>query len=97
MHTATCFDSKESSSGYSLNHIVGISSTVHILGSQKVYIEVDIRTALHYLGSQVLISSDGLSLYTFWDPRNVYIETDIRTALRYLGSQVLISSDGLSL
>jgi len=38
MHIATCFDSNELSSGYSLNHIVGTSITVHILGSQKVYI-----------------------------------------------------------
>jgi len=38
MHIATCFDSKESLSGYSLNNIVDTSSTVHILGSQKVYI-----------------------------------------------------------
>jgi len=38
MHIATCFDLKESSSGYSLYRIVGTSSTVHVLGSQKVYI-----------------------------------------------------------
>jgi len=31
MHIATCFDSKELSSGYSLDHIVDTSSTVHIL------------------------------------------------------------------
>jgi len=38
MHIATCFNSKESSSGYSLNRIVDTSSTVHILRSKKVYI-----------------------------------------------------------
>ena len=62
MRIASCFDSKESSSGCSLNHIVDTSSTVHILGSQKVYIGTDIRTALHYLGSQVLIPIEGVSL-----------------------------------
>jgi len=30
MHITTRFDSKESSSGYSFNHIVDTSSTVHI-------------------------------------------------------------------
>jgi len=38
MNIATCFDSKESSSGYSLNDILDASSTVHILGYQNVYI-----------------------------------------------------------
>jgi len=38
MHIATCFDSKESSSGYSLNRVVETSSAVHILESQKAYI-----------------------------------------------------------
>jgi len=38
MHIATCFDSKESSSGNSLKHFVDTSSTVHILGSQEVHI-----------------------------------------------------------
>jgi len=36
MHIATCFDSNELSSSYSLNHIVDTSSNAHILGSQKV-------------------------------------------------------------
>jgi len=35
MHIATCFDSKESPTGYSLNHILDSSTTVHNLGSQK--------------------------------------------------------------
>jgi len=39
MHIATCFDSKELSAGYSLNHISDTSSTVHILGSQKFTFE----------------------------------------------------------
>jgi len=37
MHIATFFDSKELSSGYSLNHIVDKLSRMQILGSQKVY------------------------------------------------------------
>jgi len=37
MHIATCFDSKESSSGHSLNHIIDTSGTVHILGSQNMH------------------------------------------------------------
>jgi len=36
MHIATSFDSKESSSGYSLNHIVDTSNKMQILWSQKV-------------------------------------------------------------
>jgi len=47
MHIATCFDSKESSSGYSLKHIVEISSAVHILGSQKKFTFKNTGKILH--------------------------------------------------
>jgi len=60
MHIATCFDSKESSSGYSLNRIADTSSTVHIFGSQKViYLKIYVKL-LQYCSLNVLYTLFGL-------------------------------------
>jgi len=59
MHIATCFESKESSSGYVLNHIVDTSSTVHILVSQKKFISKDTGKLIIALLSQC-------SIYIVW-------------------------------
>ena len=39
MHIATCFDYKESSSGYSMNHKIHTSSDSAHFGIPKVYME----------------------------------------------------------
>jgi hypothetical protein len=49
MHIAKCFDSKESSSGHSLNHIVDTPSKVHILGSQKsLHLKIQVKLLQYY-------------------------------------------------
>jgi len=59
MHIATCFD-LASSTGYSLNHTVDTSSTVHILGSQKsLHLKIQVKL-LQYCCLNVLCILFGL-------------------------------------
>ena len=54
MHIATCFDSKESSSGYSVNHNIDTSSDSAHFGIPKCALSLDVSTGL-------FISPSGIS------------------------------------
>ena len=49
MHTATCFDSKESSLGYSMNYNIDTSSESAHFGIPKVYMEnIQVKVLQNY-------------------------------------------------
>jgi len=66
MHTATCFDSKESPSGYSMNHnkIDNIYQvTVHIFGIPKIlYRRIHVKSLQNYCPDVLNIYSKRLTV-----------------------------------
>jgi len=63
MHIATCFDSKESSSGHSMNHNIDISSDSGHFGIPKsLHSKIQIKSLQSYCPDVVNICSNRLTV-----------------------------------
>jgi hypothetical protein len=67
MHTTTCFDSRESSSGYSMNHKIDVSSESPHFGFPKG-LHGKIQVKLHQDNNFVTIIPVSFNV-NFWDPK----------------------------